>query len=113
MFDTAKYDITIQQGTSWQLDLELQQENTLPIDLTNYTGRMQIRKTHNSSTILVTVTITFTDRENGKLSLSLSENQTKALDFFIGYYDLELIDGSSKISRILEGSVFLSKEVTR
>jgi hypothetical protein len=49
---------------------------------------------------------------NGTIDIDILASKTGALTFKWGYYDLELTDGSSNVTRILEGRVRLSKQVT-
>jgi hypothetical protein len=48
----ARYDITIEQGASFELPLTLQHSNGTVYNLTGYTGRGQIRKYHRSASII-------------------------------------------------------------
>lgn len=89
----------------------------LPVDLTGYTARMQIRDTVNSTTVLEELTtenggITIT-AATGKIELLLDATETAAIDWFEGVYDLELIAAGGEVDRIISGTVVVSDEVTR
>ena len=108
-------DITVIQGATFN-PIFTYSINGLPVNLTGYTARMQIRPSVDSDTILATLTT-----ENGgilitplagQIQLLMSATRTAALSFVVGVYDLEIITGVS-VDRLLQGQVILSKEVTR
>jgi hypothetical protein len=87
-----------------------------PYDLTNFTARMQVRRTIESSTVIVELTtendgISIVD-EDGKIFLFMSPTQTSALTSS-GVYDLEIISSDGVVSRVVQGLFTLSQEVTR
>lgn len=108
----------IEQGANWTLGMVYETDTTPPVaqDLTGFTGRMQIRKSINSPVLIELTTangrITLTPLTGGIL-LALSAADTAALDFTTGVYDLELTSAAGAVTRILQGDVELSKEVTR
>lgn len=106
----ATYDITIYQGAKFDLNLVWRD-----VDLTSYTARMQIRLRKESEDILVSLTdgdgITLGSTA-GTISIEISSEDTAALTFRSGVYDLELVSGG-EVQRLLEGKVRVSAEVTR
>lgn len=116
------YNILCEQGTTFGRVLELQtpdpdDPNVFdPYDLTGHTARMQVRRTIDSSTPMITLTtenggITLMGEE-GKIIISMTDEQTAALTSS-GVYDLEIIDGGGAVSRVVQGTFTLSLEVTR
>lgn len=108
--------IEIEQGATFKVTLTWNDENGTAIDLTAWTARMHIRDTIDTATILHELTT-----ENGGITLGgvlgtidllISATDTAAFTFTSGVYDLELINGA-EVTRLLKGSVKLSKEVTR
>lgn len=113
----GKYDITIEQGSTFKLGLRLVDTASVPIDLTDYTARMQVRREVYSETVLLELT-TENGRiailpSNGSVLLEVEAEATAELSFNAAVYDLETISGSGEVARILQGTVTLSKEVTR
>jgi hypothetical protein len=101
---------------AWEL-VEKDTEN--PVDLTGYTARMQVReKLKATDTILdlttenhgITITI---DSEKTTLTVYADAETTAGITVSKGVYDLELIDTSGDVYRLMEGTVTVSKEVTR
>ena len=128
----GRYSFTIEQGATFQLELQYKDANQTPINLTGYSGRMQIRPSAASQTVYLTLSSSLNSDGTG-LNFSGSNNSTSPTSGSIGiyiasctssmlsfdgpaYYDLELYSGSAPCPftiRLLEGQVQLSKEITR
>lgn len=104
-----KANLVIDQGTTFASSIELLDENDEAINVTGYTARGQIRK-HYTSTNAVSFTTTLS---NGSLIISLTANQTANIVSGRYVYDLELVDGSGTVVRILEGIATITPEVTK
>lgn len=109
-----KYNINIDQGSTYNLQLEWKDENGTPIDLTGFTAKMQARYTKPTNPIAFELTT-----ENGgiiivdnKINLTVTATQTGALEIVGIIYDLELYNGLN-ITRLIEGNICVSKEVTK
>ena len=130
----GRYSFTIEQGSTLSFELQYKDSNGDPIDLTGYEGAMQIRSTYSGSgeTFLTltssigdlyekTPTATFLSFSGSDLSTPLTSGSigiyagyeaTDALTFGgQAYYDIELTSGSIR-TRILEGRVQISQQVT-
>lgn len=123
----GRYSFVIEQGSTLNLELQYKDSTGTPIDLTNYDGRMQIRPSIASSTVYITLSSSLapdgtglnfsgsngqTPPSSGSIGVYISAASSSLLDFDMGVYDLELYSGSY-VTRILEGQIKLSKEVTR
>ena len=107
----TKINLVIDQGSTFYTTLSLVDDNGDPVDLTNYTGAAQIRKHYSSSTATsFEVTV---DEEGGTVSLALSANTSSNLVAGRYVYDVELTDPSDVVSRIFEGIVTVTPQVTR
>ena len=115
MATAGSYDININAGSTFVLGLTLKKANGTPFDLTGYTGRSQLRKTHTDATVDATFSVAFdSNRKSGKMSIGLSDVQTKALTLVSGVYDVELVDPTGTVvTRLIEGKAKVSPEVTR
>jgi hypothetical protein len=121
----GNYNILCQQGSSFGRVIAVEQPRTPteanpaeyePYPLTNHTARMQVRRTIESTTPLITLTtengrITLNGAD-GLINLSISAADTAALTSS-GVYDLEIISSSGLVSRVIQGTFTLSPEVTR
>jgi hypothetical protein len=88
-----------------------------PVDLTNYTARMQIRPDINSSTILVTLTEAnggiVLGGTKGTVQIVIADTVTAAFTFTTAVYDLDLTDSNGVVTRLLQGVITLDSAVTR
>ena len=106
------YNFTIEQGTTFSRVLTLQ-ENGSAMNLTGYSVASQMRSTHDSSTVVATFSGSVTNASSGQLTLSLTNSQTSAIDEAIYVYDVEITSGAGAVTRILEGNITVTPEVTR
>lgn len=128
----GKYSFPIEQGATLDFEIQYLDSNGLPIDLTGYWGRMQIRQTYDSSTAYLTLSsslnpdgtgLNFSGSNNskppssGSIGVYISACTSSLLSFTENaVYDLELYSGNIScpvVVRLLEGQIKLSKEVTR
>lgn len=109
------YNFTIDQGSTWTLQLVYNNPQGAPINLTGYTARMQIRSKSNSPTAVLTLNtggqgITITG-PTGTLDLIATDEQTGAIPAGFYVYDLEL-SNNGVITRLIQGQVTVSPQVT-
>jgi hypothetical protein len=114
----VNYDITIDQGSTWFINFLYKDTSGNPVDLTGYTAALQIRETYASTTTLLSLTsspaagITITPL-TGTIAVTATAAQTGAIATGVYVYDCEITDGAGVVTRIVQGEVFLSPEVTR
>jgi len=122
----GKYSFVIEQGATLNLELQYKDSNSNPIDLTDYSGKMQIRSSVDSPTAFITLSSSLnpdgtglnfsgsngsTPPTSGSIGIYISAISSSLLNFNTGVYDLEIASGSI-VYRILEGQVKLSPNVT-
>jgi len=113
----ARYDITIEQGATFTFDLEVQGINLT----TGYTVRMQGRTSHAATTTVFSltnasgITLTHSGQGHSHIIPVISATATAAISApMAGVYDIEYQETSTGIvTRILEGSFYVTPEVTR
>ena len=119
----GKFNFVIEQGTTLDFDVEYKDSNNTAVDLSDYTGRMQIKDKIGGNTTHITLSSTlspdntglnFAEASSGKIKVFISANSSSALDFSKAVYDLEIVSGSTfpVVTRLLQGNVTLDKEVT-
>jgi len=109
------YNFTLDQGSTWTLQIIYNDPSGTPINLTNYTAEMQIRRKFDSDTPVLTLStsnggITITGA-TGTLDLIATDEQADIEPGFY-VYDLELSTGGVR-TRLIQGQVTVSGEVTR
>ena len=90
--------------------LEDSQTNSLK-DLTGFTGTCRMQRTLNLGS-LTAFTLTFTNRVQGKLRITLSDEQTAQIADGKYFYELVLTDPSGVVERVIEGVVIVKHPVT-
>ena len=107
----TKANLVIDQGSTFSTDLTLTDENGDPLVLSGYSANSQIRKWYTSSNAAATFS-TSINATSAVITLSLTANQTSNLVSGRYVYDVEISDGS-EVSRIVEGIVTVTPQVTR
>jgi hypothetical protein len=105
-------NLTIDQGTTFSISIELSDAIDNPLDLTEYTIRAQLRKSYGSNTFTQFSTSKGENPENGVITLSLTSVQTTSLRSGRYVYDIE-IQNDDGVTRVLEGIITVTPEVTR
>lgn len=104
-----KLNLVIDQGTTFTTSFTVNDDAGLPINFTGYTGNSQIRKHYTSSNA---TPFTVSLYSNGTITLGMSSNTTNGLTAGRYVYDVEVNSGS-QISRVVEGIVTITPQVTR
>ena len=107
------YNLVIDQGSDFVLDLIIKQSGSA-LNLTNYSGRAQLRTSVTASSASASFTVTKTNAAGGALKLELSASTSSSLAAGQYVYDLEIFtSGDAIVKRILQGDVTITPEVTR
>ena len=107
----TKANLTIDQGASYSTNIDILDEYGIAIDLTNYTGAAQMRKHYTSSNAInFSVDLGGAD---GTVTLSLTANAIANIAAGRYVYDVELTSDTGAVSRVLEGIVTVTPNVTR
>ena len=100
--DTEKFNIAITAGG-------------LPVDLTGWTIKAEIRASRGAPTVIETFTCTLSPTpEDGTLTISLSDTETAGLPIgaAIGVWDLQMTSPTGDVKTFLTGSVEVTQDVT-
>ena len=121
----GNYSFTIEQGTTFTRIFKYKDEDGNPVDLTGYDVRMQIRSSYDSA-VLASLTSGSGDfvvsvppdaaegvTDKNQIKLTISANNTAAYTFDQALYDIELESGTGVVTRLLQGKIKLSREVTK
>lgn len=113
----AVYDIVVEIGTTFQMDLVWKDHNGVPIDNTYFAGRMQFRQTPKSDVVL----LEFSDSDgsltfggaDGRIHISGLAEVSETITARFGYYDLKVLSPDGTLKRLIQGSVDFDPEITR
>ena len=110
------YNTTIDQGADWYLTVTYENPNGTAINITNYTAALQIRSLPSDPTTVLSLStgsgITITGA-TGTVAVRATAAQTGAIDEGTYYYDLEITAPTGVVTRLVQGQVVVSPEVTR
>jgi hypothetical protein len=128
----GRYPIYIEQGATIDFEVQYKDSDGNPVNLTDYGARMQIRPSATSTEVYLSLTSTlnsdgtginmsgsapYKPPTSGSLGIYIASCTSSMLNFDDAVYDLEIFApiGSNcpVVTRILQGPVRLSKEVTR
>mgnify|MGYP001226039187 FL=1 len=105
-------NLFIDQGTDFTVTVDVSDATGGILDLTGYSAAAQIRKTYGSSSKVDFTTSTGTPSQ-GKVTMSLTDTQTSALESGRYVYDLNITSGGGVTTRVVEGQAIITPGVTR
>lgn len=125
----GKYSFVIEQGSTVDFEIIYKDSSNNPVDLTGYSGKMMIRSNYaddnpttysilSSSLAADGTGLNFsgsngsTPPTSGSIGIYISAVSSSNFTFNTARYDLEITSGSI-VTRLLEGQISLSQEVTR
>ena len=115
-FNSNVYDILVDQGATLNRALFLKDSAKRPIDLTDYTARMHIRDSVDSTNIIEILTTEneqiVLDELDGRVDILLTPAETAALVAKSYVYDLELESPEGDVTKIISGKLTVRAEIT-
>lgn len=112
----VQYNVEIDQGADWFLNVTYEQPAGTPVNITGYTSALQLRSLPTDATAVLSLStgsgITITG-STGLVAVHATATQTRAIDEGIYYYDLEITSQSNIVTRLVQGQAYVSAEVTR
>ena len=107
----GKYDLVLDQGSDYATTLTLTKDGSA-INLTDFIGRAHIRATKESSNYVPFV-MTFPDRTAGQVTMTLTSTASSNMAAGQYLYALEIESNAGVVTRIIEGNLTLTREITR
>jgi hypothetical protein len=109
----ARYNLVIDQGSDFAVQFAVAESGT-PKDLTGYSARAQLRPSKTSSSLSATFTCTIPSPTDGTIYMSMNNSISAGLGAGTYFYDLEIYTTNDLlVTRLLNGDVSLTQEVTR
>jgi hypothetical protein len=102
----------VDQGANYSNIISVGSTSGAPLNLTGYTVKSQMRKSYTSSTYY-DFTATVHDAVNGKVRLQLNATQSGLIVPGRYLYDVEITDPNGAKTRVIEGIVTVTPEITK
>jgi hypothetical protein len=113
----GQLDLNMYQGASWDYVLTWRTgDPAAPVNLTSFTARMQARESANADTTVLSITSgsgIALGGTAGTITLTRSAAETAAIPAGAYRYDLEVESAAGVVTRLIEGVLTVSREVTR
>ncbi len=114
--EPGTYHLKIFQGADLDRTFTYKDENGALVNLTGFTARAQVRTSLEGDQVLLDMTDAngriVLGGANGTIQLLVTAAITTALTARKGVWDLELIDGSGVVTRLLQGQATIFGEAT-
>lgn len=110
---SAYSNIIIDQGTTFSVVIDIIDDDGIPIDLTNFTPKCQMRKSYYTSSFYTINSEVYGDPLNGQVRIFLSPAESMA--YKPGRYVYDVIvqnSDNSVVNRAINGIVTLTPSVT-
>jgi hypothetical protein len=115
----GRWDLVIEQGTTFIRYFRWEDSAGSPVDLTDYSLRMKIRTNIGATATIAStegggvIAITKPSPTTGVFIVTINATDTDDLDFVRGIYDIEAYTAADAVVyRVVQGNVTLNKEVT-
>ena len=110
------HDLNVDQGSDFEVQLQLLDALDEPLDLTGCSAAMDLRKSFRGASFLSLTSdegggLTI-DAESGTITIDITHEQSSALGYGVYLYDLELIFPDETVWRVIEGRLNNRPEVT-
>ena len=106
-------NLVINSGSDFNQSFTLEGMNNFPLNLTGYQVNAQMRKWSGSSTSITFITSILSPSTSGKISISLSSEDTMNIKPGRYVYDIIITDPFGVKTRVIEGMILLREGVTR
>lgn len=112
----GQYDITVDRGTTLLRTFTVTDSNNVPVSYQGYSAKMQVRKDHSASTVIVeasTANGRITLNNQGVITLTIADEVTATFSVGTAYYDIMLTSPSGDAIKFMEGKFVVQPSVTR
>lgn len=114
------YDIIVNQGDDYSLQMIISDSNEIPIDITGYKFTCKVRETAESQEIIAEAECVIHDAPHGVLNINFSYDATSNIDTdgeYYGetnsyYYDVQQTNTNGQKERIIQGKFIVSPGIS-
>ena len=110
----AYVELYIDQGTTFNNIINLTDDVTnTPINVSGYAVTSQMRRSYYSANISANITCTLSNVANGEIIMSMTAANTTNIKAGRYLFDVKATDTYNNTSRILEGIITVSPQITK
>lgn len=110
----AYVELYMDQGATFNNVINITDDITNgSINLTNYIVRSQMRRSYYSINASAIITCSITNPANGEITMSMTAANTSNIKAGRYLFDLETEDSYGTVTRVLEGIITVTPQVTR
>lgn len=109
----AYAELTLDQGTTFEATVDLTNDDGTSINVTNYVFSSQIRKSFYSTNPTANLVVTITNAAAGNVKMSLSAANTANIKPGRYLYDLKMTTPGGVTTRVVEGIITVTPQVSR
>jgi len=106
-------ELTINQGATFESDLDLVDDDGSAINVANYVFSGQIRKSYYSLNPTANLTLNIVNAASGNVNIYLSAATTSNIKAGRYVYDVKMKDTANTVTRIVEGVITVTPQVTK
>lgn len=106
-------ELTADQGATFETSLDLVNDDGSAINVTNYVFSGSIRKSYYSANAVANLTIQVDSASNGNLTILMNAATTTNIKAGRYLYDVKMIDTANTVTRVVEGIITITPQVTK
>jgi hypothetical protein len=106
-------ELIVDQGTTFKTYLDLMGEDSAAINIAGYTFAGSIRKSYYSKNPTANLTVTINNAATGNILISMNSATTANITAGRYLYDVKMTDTTSTVTRIVEGIMTITPQVTK
>jgi hypothetical protein len=107
------YNISLDQGASFTMRIQVKDVNLNPINLSGYSVRSKVRSTYSSTGVLLDLTPSVYSYVSGLVDFSITASQAASLPINQLVYDTEIYNtGETDVIKVLKGYLEVWPEVS-
>lgn len=110
----AYVELIMDQGASFNNVINLTDDlSNASLNILGYTVRSQMRRSYYSANATANIVCTISNYANGEITMSMTAANTTLIKAGRYLFDLETVDTNGIVSRVLEGIITVTPQITR
>lgn len=106
-------ELVVDQGATYETTIDLIADDGTAVNVAGYVFSGQIRKSYYSQSPTANLTLTISNAANGNVIMSLNSATTANIKAGRYVYDVKMIDVANTTTRIVEGIITITPQVTK